>query len=155
QRAPIRAKRSVNVPARPPRRRKKRVHGKQISYLTRSRRARTAQLTIRAASVVIARSNKCKDTVAVNAVFASENRRGEDRIVWMLLTTHPIRTKRDVLAVVDGYAMRWRVEDFHRAWKGGLCRVEDMQLRSRDAIFKWATILAAVATRATRLTHLA
>jgi hypothetical protein len=155
QRAPIRAKRSLNVPARPPRRRKKRVRGKRITYLTRPRRARTAKLTIRAATVAIARSSKRKETVAINAVFASENRRGEDRIVWMLLTTHPIRTKRDVLAVVDGYAMRWRVEDFHRAWKGGLCRVEDMQLRSRDAIFKWATILAAVATRATRLTHLA
>lgn len=155
QRAPILAKRSLKVPARPPRRRKKRIDGKRISYLTRERRARTAKLTIRAATIAITCSNKRKETVAINAVFVCENRRGEDRIEWMLLTTHPIRTRRDVLAVVDGYAMRWRVEDFHRAWKGGLCGVEEMQLRSRDAIFKWATILAAVATRATRLTHLA
>ena len=37
----------------------------------------------------------------------------------------------------------------------GLCRVEYTQLRTRDASFKWATILATVATRALRLTHLA
>jgi hypothetical protein len=36
-----------------------------------------------------------------------------------------------------------------------LCCVEDTQLRSREAIGKWATILATVATRAMRLTQLA
>jgi hypothetical protein len=36
-----------------------------------------------------------------------------------------------------------------------LCCVEDTHLRSREAIGKWATILATVATRAMRLTQLA
>lgn len=150
------AKRRLEVPARPAVRRKKRVNGKRISYLTRPRRARTATVTIRAATVALdcARMAGVQELV-LNAVLVREERRGDDRVEWMLLTTHSIRTKRDVLAVVDGYAMRWRIEDFHRAWKGGLCRVEETQLRSRDAIFKWATILAAVATRAMRLTHLA
>ena len=94
--------------------------------------------------------------MTVNAVLVREQgRRHDDRLEWMLLTTHPIGSRRDVLEVVRAYALRWRVEDFHRAWKRGLCRVEDTQLRSRNAIFKWATILGAVATRAMRLTHLA
>ena len=59
------------------------------------------------------------------------------------------------IEVVDAYTSRWRVEEFHRAWKTGACRVEDTQLRSREAIIKWATILAAVAARATRLAYLA
>lgn len=157
RRAPIIAKRSLDVPGHPPRRRKKRIGGgKRISYLTKERRARTAKLTIRAAQVAITCPGERDEPLLMNVVFVAEtHRRGDDRVEWMLLTTHAIRTKRDVLAVVDGYAMRWRVEDFHRAWKNGLCRVEETQLRSRDAIFKWATILAAVATRATRLTHLA
>jgi hypothetical protein len=50
--------------------------------------------------------------------------------------------------------MRWRIEDFHRAWKRGLCKVEDSLLQSRGAIVKWATILAAVAARALRLAKL-
>ncbi len=100
--------------------------------------------------------NQRRFTVSVNAVYVREiNRAGDDRLEWMLLTTHPIRTRRDVLEVVRGYALRWRIEEFHRLWKTGLCCVEDTQLRSRAAIFKWATILASVATRAMRITHLA
>lgn len=158
QRAPVIAKRQVEVSARPPVDRKKRVNGKRIKVMTPRRRARVATVVIRAAAVPM----KCKTnsgrefTVTLNAVYVrEESRRGDDRIEWMLLTTHPIRTRRDVLQVVQGYALRWRIEEFHRLWKTGLCRVEDTQLRSRDAIFKWATILAAVATRAMRITHLA
>lgn len=157
QRAPVLAKRKVNVSARPPGERKKRVKGKRIKVITAPRRARVATVAIRAATVPIKckRSSGREFTVILNAVYVREVGRRGDRIEWMLLTTHPIRTRRDVLQVVHGYALRWRIEEFHRLWKTGLCRVEDTQLRSRDAIFKWATILAAVATRAMRITHLA
>jgi hypothetical protein len=94
-------------------------------------------------------------TADFNAVYVKETGHGDDPLEWMLLTTHPIATHADVLEVVRAYALRWRVEEFHRTWKRGLCRVEDTQLRSRSAIFKWATILATVATRAMRLTQLA
>ena len=80
--------------------------------------------------------------------------KGKDPIRWVLLTTAPIKTFAEARAVVFGYAMRWRIEDFHRAWKRGLCNVEDSQLQSRSAIVKWATILAAVATRALRVANL-
>jgi hypothetical protein len=83
------------------------------------------------------------------------HRRENDRIEWLLLSTHSIRTKADVRAIVYGYSQRWRIEEFHRTWKRGLCRVEDTQLRSRQAVFKWASILASVASRAMHLTHLA
>lgn len=155
ERARIVAKRRLDVPARPPARRKKRINGKRISYLTEPRRARVARVVIRAARVglMCTTRGKKKLVVPINAVLVRETGRRDDRVEWMLLTTHPIARRRDVLAVVDGYTMRWRIEDFHRAWKRGLCRVEETQLRSRDAIFKWATILAAVATRALHLTH--
>lgn len=158
QRSPVLAKRQVEVSARPPTERKKRIKGTRIEVMTTPRRARVATAVIRANTVLI----KCKTnsgrefTVTLNAVYVrEEGRRGDDRIEWMLLTTHPIRTRRDVIEVVKGYALRWRIEEVHRLWKTGLCRVEDTQLRSRDAVFKWATILAAVATRAMRITHLA
>ena len=56
--------------------------------------------------------------------------------------------------VVFGYTQRWRIEDFHRAWKSGVCNVEDNQLRARAHVVRWATVLAAVAIRAERLKHL-
>lgn len=151
------ASRRIELAARPPGRKKKLIDGKRISFFTKPRPARTIKVTVRAATVTLDLSKKpgTPDNVTINVVLVRENGTRKDRVEWMLLTTHPTRTKRDVLAVVDAYAMRWRIEDFHRAWKGGLCRVEQTQLRSRNAIFKWATILAAVATRAMRLTHLA
>ena len=45
------------------------------------------------------------------------------------------------------------MEEFHRTWKRGECNIEDSQLRSVDAVAKWATIMAAVATRIERLKY--
>jgi hypothetical protein len=139
---------------RPAVHRKKRIGGKRVTYLTKPRQARTATVEIRAATVEV-RCPGSTITVPINAVLVREIKRREDRLEWMLLTTHPIRTRGDILEIVRGYTLRWRIEEFHRVWKRGLCRVEDTQLRSRSAIFKWATILASVATRAMRLTQLA
>jgi hypothetical protein len=74
-----------------------------------------------------------------------------ERITWKLLTTRPATTLADAVEVVRGYTMRWRVEEFHRTWKGGHCQLERSQLRSAGALMRWATILAAVATRVERL----
>jgi Transposase DNA-binding/Transposase DDE domain len=115
--------------------------------------ARTAKVDIRACAVTLRVSSpEGMRDVLINAVLVSEKgTAGVHRVEWLLLTTHPIETLRDVLEVVRAYALRWRVEDFHRAWKRGVCRVEDTQLRSREAIYKWATLLASVATRAMKL----
>jgi hypothetical protein len=154
EQAGVIATRTIDVPARPPVKRRKRVDRKRVTYLSKPRRARRATVAIHAATVEVRCPGRLL-TVALNAVLVRERTRGHDRIECMLLTTHPIRTRRDVLEIVRGYTLRWRIEEFHRVWKRGLCRVEDTQLRSRNAIFKWATILAAVATRAMRLTQLA
>ena len=161
QRAPIRAKASVKVAAQCSwRQKRRRANGKIFFEWLPPRKARTAKVEIHAAQVVLSCPTAIytqKILVPINAVYVRETgrRSKDDRIEWLLLTTHPITTRADVLAIVRGYTRRWRIEDFHRAWKDGFCRVEDTQLRSRDAICKWSTILAAVATRAMRLTHLA
>ena len=70
------------------------------------------------------------------------------------LDGHAVRTFDEACEVVRGYTMRWRIEDFHKTWKSGACRVEDTQLHDKDAVVKWATILATVAARIERLKHL-
>lgn len=79
---------------------------------------------------------------------------GEKPIEWTLLTNHSITTRQDLLEVVFGYSMRWRIEELHRTWKSGACRVEETQLRSSSAVIKWATILTAVAVRIERIKQL-
>jgi hypothetical protein len=91
-------------------------------------------------------------TLPLTVVHIREMRhRGTDPIEWYLLTNRYVATLNEALEVVRNYSLRWRVEEFHRAWKSGVCDLEKSQLRSAPALRRWATILAAVATRAERL----
>jgi Transposase DNA-binding/Transposase DDE domain len=156
--APVIATRRIDVPARQPRVQKKYDGRRRIKVVTRRDEARRAKVEVRAVTVplIVTLPRRSTFVAHFNAVLVTEaGGPPGDALEWMLLTTHPIRTRAQVLEVVRSYCLRWRVEEFHRVWKRGLCRVEDTQLRSRDAIFKWATLLATVATRAMRLTQLA
>lgn len=155
ERAPIRGYLRINVPARPGRRKRQRSAGRRVHWRTPPQPARIARIAIRAANVPLMLTTATGEQFVVhfNAVLAREKGRGDAKIEWLLLTTHPIRTRADVVAVVHGYTLRWRIEDLHRTWKSGLCRIEDSQLRSRNAFCKWATLLSAVASRAMRITH--
>jgi hypothetical protein len=125
------------------------------------RRARLACMTMRAATVTLAMhdawtTSNCPMTV--NAVWVRETSaapRGESPLEWILLTNHAVETLDDVKLVVFGYTQRWRIEDFHKTWKSGVCNVESTQLHAKAHVIKWATLLAAVAMRVERLKHLA
>ena len=52
--------------------------------------------------------------------------------------------------VVRGYRLRWRIEDFHKAWKSG-AGVERCRMQSADNILRLAVILAFVAVRILQL----
>jgi hypothetical protein len=121
------------------------------------RPARSALIEVRACEVTLKLrvAGKKYRYVTMNAVLAREKSDAAGRIEWKLLTTHPVTSFEQARAVIDGYACRWRIEEFHRAWKSGVCNVEDSQLRARDHVIRWATLLAAVAARAVRLTYLA
>jgi hypothetical protein len=78
----------------------------------------------------------------------------EEPIHWRLWTTEPIATRKQVLAVVHGYALRWRIEDFHLSWKQG-CRVEQLLLETQQRLEKALILYAGVAVRLLRLRDLA
>ena len=125
-----------------------------------NRPARTAQLAVRAARVELdVRHDWCakRANPVVNVVWVRELRppRGQEPLDWMLFTNASVATAEDLRLVVRSYTMRSRIEDFHKTWKSGHCRVEDAKLRSVAAVKTWATLLAAVATRVERLKHLA
>jgi hypothetical protein len=122
--------------------------------------ARQARLNVRVGSFTVLTQNKWnrkKVPLRLNVVWAREigAPQGHEPLDWMLLTNHPAETFEQALDVIHGYCQRWRIEDFHRTWKSGLCNAEDTQLRGSPQVQKWATILASVAVRAERLKHLA
>jgi len=123
-----------------------------------NRRARTAILSIRVAEPhVWLYSQKGPSSAAkMTLVEARETRttpRGEESINWRLWTNYPVNSFENAKLVVENYAKRWRIEDFHKTWKTGACNVESCQLRSAQAVIKWATIMASVAARIERLKH--
>jgi hypothetical protein len=125
------------------------------------RPARQARLSVRYGTFTVAPLDEVNRKIVpltLNVVSARETGRlprGEQPLHWILLTNQPIDSFQDARKIIDAYSLRWRVEDFHRAWKSGACDVEKSQLRGSSQIQKWATILAAVAVRAERLKHLA
>jgi hypothetical protein len=124
------------------------------------RPARVARLDVRVGRVELDLRHDWqarRQNPTVNVVWVREPRppRGQKPLDWMLYTNAPIDTAEQIQAVIRSYAMRWRIEDFHKAWKSGYCGVEDTQLRSAAAAKTWATLLATVAARIERLKHLA
>lgn len=125
------------------------------------RSAREARLEVRAAkvtlSVPIDERQRRRKAIDINVVFVTEPNppEGVEPVDWMLLTTHPVEGYDDAWAVIHGYTQRWRIEEFHRAWKSGTCKVEDSQLRTPEHVIRWAIVLASVACRVVRLAYLA
>lgn len=123
------------------------------------RAARVAEMNIQAltASVRISRSPHEERWEKMSCVRVIENGTcpsNEAPIEWKLLSNHEASTFEDCLEIVRSYRMRWRVEEFHKTWKSGACNVEASQLRTLEAIKRWATILATVAARIERLKRL-
>jgi len=124
------------------------------------RKARIAHMVVRACKVTLDIRDKRTgrrshlDVNVVQAVERSTVPVGESPIEWTLMTNRPIERIKDLTQVIEGYSMRWRIEELHRTWKSGACSVEDNQLRSPNAAIKWATILIAVASRIERIKQL-
>jgi hypothetical protein len=58
---------------------------------------------------------------------------GREPIEWKLLSDLPLRSRRDALQALQWYAMRWKIETFHKILKSG-CRVEAAKLRTADRL---------------------
>jgi hypothetical protein len=129
--------------------------GKHVVSIGRSgcRPARTVVVDVRAARVIVPlrRGQRRIGRLELSAVRLRD---AEGEVEWVLYTNAPVVTVEEAREVVASYEARWRVEEFHKTWKSGQCNVEDAQLRSKSAVVKWATILAAVATRVERLKYL-
>lgn len=64
---------------------------------------------------------------------------------WVLVTSEPIDSDDDVLAVVDIYCARWTIEEFFKCLKSG-CLLESAQLDSASALLRLLAVLLPVAT---------
>jgi hypothetical protein len=57
------------------------------------------------------------------------------------------------MTVVRNDALRWRIERLFFATKSGACQMESSQLKSLQAVKKWATMLTSVSARIEHILH--
>lgn len=116
------------------------------------RGARVAELAISAQSVDLPRpvdrfpDAPARSKVSLNLVRVHEPNPPKDQepVEWKLFTTEPIDTPEDVARIVDGYRLRWLIEEFFKALKTG-CAYESRQLESLHALTNLLGILAPIA----------
>lgn len=98
----------------------------------------TTEVTLRRPNIVSARV--APPTININAlhVFEPDPPAGQEPVDWLLYTTEPIRTRRQIEHVVDSYRCRWLIEELNKALKTG-CVIQERKLESLDALM---TLLA-------------
>ena len=72
---------------------------------------------------------------------------------WKLITNLPVSCPADAVEKIDWYAMRWKIETFHKILKSG-CRAEDSRLRTAERLTNLIAIYCIVSWRAFWMTML-
>ena len=90
----------------------------------KNRPARSARMEVRFGTVAIAKPKKCKtkdmpNTIALQLVEVVEVGApvGQEPVLWRLLTTAPVTSVAQAMAVVALYQQRWRIEEYNRTCK--------------------------------------
>lgn len=119
------------------------------------RPARRARLSLRSAALTVrapaGSTAKC-GPLCINAVLAEEIDAplGVEPLRWVLLTTEAVASAEEALTVVRHYECRWRIEDYHKAWKSGV-GVERQRFQSPENLERMIAITAFLAVRLLQL----
>ena len=60
-------------------------------------------------------------------------RAGYEPIDWKLITDLPVRTRLEAIEKINWYALRWKMETFHKIMKSG-CKTEESKLRTAERL---------------------
>jgi hypothetical protein len=86
--------------------------------------------------------------LTLTVIHATESGTPTDRdpIEWKLITDLPITSKADAIEKLDWYALRWKLEIFHKVLKSG-CKAEESKLRTAERLANLIAILCILAWR--------
>jgi hypothetical protein len=80
--------------------------------------------------------------------------KGRKPIEWKLITDLPVRGRAEAIEKINWYAMRWKIEMFHKILKSG-CRAEDSKLRTAERLANLMAVFCILSWRVLWLTILA
>lgn len=121
------------------------------------RKKRLVELEIKAKQVTFVPPKRRADAstklepVTLNVVIVSERNPSTEQVLeWILLTTEAINSFDEARKITKYYELRWRIEDFHKAWKSG-CNVEKLRMQYSDNLEKMIVVLSFLAIRLLQL----
>jgi hypothetical protein len=125
------------------------------------RKARLAVIQYYSASVEVVlpkhqRHKGYPPTLQVNVVGAKEVKKdgAQAPLEWVILTSEPVNTAELARKVLRNYELRWRIEDYHKAWKSGV-GVEELRLQSKENLERAGSILAFIAVKLLQMREIA
>jgi hypothetical protein len=100
---------------------------------------------------------KQKRYPALNLTVIHAQERGKPknrkRIDWKLLTDLPVDSRKDAIEKLEWYALRWKIEVFHKILKSG-CRAEESKLRTAGRLVNLISVFCVVSWRVFWMTML-
>jgi hypothetical protein len=84
----------------------------------------------------------------LTVLYAQEQKapRGRDPIDWKLITNLPVRSRKEAVEKLEWYALRWKIETFHKILKSG-CKAEESGLRTAERLANWIAVLCILGWR--------
>ncbi len=79
--------------------------------------------------------------------------RGRERVDWKLLTNLPVTSRAQAIEKLQWYALRWKIETFHKILKSG-CKAEESRLRTAERLVNLIATFCILAWRIFWLTML-
>ena len=71
---------------------------------------------------------------------------GREPIEWKLITDLPVTSRAEAIEKLRWYAMRWKIETFHKILKSG-CKAEDAKLRTAERLLRLIAIFCVLSWR--------
>jgi hypothetical protein len=71
---------------------------------------------------------------------------GRDKIDWKLITDLPVNSRQAAIEKVQWYALRWKIETFHKILKSG-CKAEEAKLRTAARLTNLLAVLCILSWR--------
>lgn len=93
--------------------------------------------------------------LTLTVIHAQEHGKPKRRkkIEWKLLTDLPVRSCKDAIEKIEWYALRWKIEVFHKILKSG-CKAEESKLRTAERLVNLIAVFCIVSWRVFWMTML-
>lgn len=84
----------------------------------------------------------------LTVIYAEEKTKpkNRERIVWKLMTDLQITSRKEAIEKLNWYAMRWKIETFHKILKSG-CKAEDSKLRTAGRLANLISVFCILSWR--------